>query len=219
MMHLKKLRVKAFLHLRDKNTLTLKNVVSKTAILAVLGMGDDFKIKLEGYNELSGIMSVGMEWGGSVTLTGDGELVQPGRFAREELRHVHVEDFVELEQEGDRDVRLAGLIAGIFLFGNLAHLGHLGNGKVRDFTQVSDTDGIPAECKVCGEIRAEIIFIAADVFDCALCSVELCFQIFDSAPVFFLAGKHFFQNSFYFVGLFIRNPTEGKVHPETGCDL
>ena len=59
----------------DTNTLTIKNVVSKTAFLAVMGMGDDFKIKLEGYNELSGIMSVGMEWGGSVTLTGNGELV------------------------------------------------------------------------------------------------------------------------------------------------
>ncbi len=59
----------------ESNTLTLKNVVSKTAILEVLGMGDDFKIKLEGYNELAAIVSSGMEWGGSVTLTGDGELV------------------------------------------------------------------------------------------------------------------------------------------------
>lgn len=59
----------------ETNTLTLKNVKSKTAILAVLGMGDDFKIKLEGYNELAGVMSVGVEWGGSITLTGDGELV------------------------------------------------------------------------------------------------------------------------------------------------
>ena len=91
----------------DTNTLTLKNVVSKTAILAVLGMGDDFKIKLEGYNELSGIMSVGMEWGGSVTLTGDGELVL-GRSedalltglsiqADETASFFHVEDTVKLK--------------------------------------------------------------------------------------------------------------------------
>ena len=91
----------------DTNTLTLKNVVSKTAILAVLGMGDDFKIKLEGYNELSGIMSVGMEWGGSITLTGDGELVL-GRSegalltgltieADETASFFHVEDTVKLK--------------------------------------------------------------------------------------------------------------------------
>lgn len=59
----------------ETNTLTLKNIVSKTAVLSVLGMGDDFKIKLEGYNELAAIASSGMEWGGSVTLIGDGELV------------------------------------------------------------------------------------------------------------------------------------------------
>ncbi|MEE1503336.1 MAG: hypothetical protein UGF89_03700 [Acutalibacteraceae bacterium] len=91
----------------DTNTLTLKNVVSKTAFLAVMGMGDDFKIKLEGYNELSGIMSVGMEWGGSVTLTGDGELVL-GRSedalltglsiqADETASFFHVEDTVKLK--------------------------------------------------------------------------------------------------------------------------
>lgn len=91
----------------DTNTLTLKNAKSKTALLAVLGMGDDFKIKLEGYNELSGIMSVGMEWGGSVTLTGDGELVL-GRSeeafitgltieADETASFFHVEDTVKLK--------------------------------------------------------------------------------------------------------------------------
>ena len=59
----------------EANTLTLKNIKSKTAILCVYGMGDDFKIKLEGYNEFAAIMSTGMEWGGSITLIGDGELV------------------------------------------------------------------------------------------------------------------------------------------------
>ncbi len=60
---------------KDTNTLTLKNVNSKTAILILSGMGDDFKINLIGYNEFAAIMSMGMEWGGSVTLTGSGELV------------------------------------------------------------------------------------------------------------------------------------------------
>jgi len=59
----------------ETNTLTLNNVKSKNAILGVLGMGDDFKINLVGYNEFAAIMSSGMEWGGSVTLTGSGELV------------------------------------------------------------------------------------------------------------------------------------------------
>ena len=59
----------------EANTLTLNNVKSKNAILCVLAMGDDFKIKLEGYNEFAAIMSTGMEWGGSITLIGDGELV------------------------------------------------------------------------------------------------------------------------------------------------
>ena len=91
----------------ETNTLTLKNVKSKTAILAVLGMGDDFKIKLEGYNELSGIMSVGMEWGGAITLIGNGELVL-GRSedalitgltieADETASFFHVEDTVKLK--------------------------------------------------------------------------------------------------------------------------
>lgn len=57
------------------NTLTLKNVRAENAILGVLAMGDDFKIKLVGYNELGSIASSGMEWGGSITLTGNGELV------------------------------------------------------------------------------------------------------------------------------------------------
>ena len=91
----------------ESNTLTLKNVISKTAFLAVLGMGDDFKIKLEGYNELSGIMSAGMEWGGSVTLIGNGELVL-GRSedalitglmieAEDTASFFHVEDTVKLK--------------------------------------------------------------------------------------------------------------------------
>lgn len=98
----------------EANTLTLKNVKSKTAILTVMGMGDDFKIKLEGYNELSGIISIGMEWGGSVTLTGNGELVL-GRSedafitglsiqADETASFFHVEDTVKLKFYSNPDL-------------------------------------------------------------------------------------------------------------------
>ncbi len=91
----------------ETNTLTLKNVKSKNAILGVFGMGDDFKIKLEGYNEFAAIMSMGMEWGGSITLIGDGELVL-GRNeealisglsiqADETASFFHVEDSVKLK--------------------------------------------------------------------------------------------------------------------------
>lgn len=97
----------------DTNTLTLKNVVSKTAFLAVMGMGDDFKIKLEGYNELAAIISSGMEWGGSITLVGDGELVL-GRSedalltglsiqADETASFFHVEDTVKLKFYSNSD--------------------------------------------------------------------------------------------------------------------
>ncbi len=57
------------------NTLTLKNVRLPYTVLATTAMGDDFKINLVGYNELAGISSDGMGWGGSITLTGNGELV------------------------------------------------------------------------------------------------------------------------------------------------
>ncbi len=57
------------------NTLTLKNVRLPYTVLATTAMGDDFKINLVGYNELAGISSDGMGWGGSITLTGSGELV------------------------------------------------------------------------------------------------------------------------------------------------
>ena len=59
----------------ETNTLTLNNVKSKTSVLNAMDMGDDFKIKLIGYNELGGISSVATTRGGSVTITGNGELV------------------------------------------------------------------------------------------------------------------------------------------------
>ena len=57
------------------NTVTLNNVRLPHTSLGLLAMGDDFKIKLVGYNELGCISSIGMEWGASVTLIGNGELV------------------------------------------------------------------------------------------------------------------------------------------------
>ncbi len=59
----------------ETNTLTLDNVKSKTAILSALEMGDDFKIKLIGYNELAAIISEAETRGASITIIGDGELV------------------------------------------------------------------------------------------------------------------------------------------------
>ena len=57
------------------NTLTLKNVKAKHASLMLMQMGDDFKINLVGYNELGDISSSAGTRGGSVTITGNGELV------------------------------------------------------------------------------------------------------------------------------------------------
>lgn len=59
----------------ETNTLTLNNVKAKYAGLTLSAMGDDFKIKLIGYNELGCIMSAAQDRGGSITITGDGELV------------------------------------------------------------------------------------------------------------------------------------------------
>ncbi|MGN1315842.1 MAG: fibronectin type III domain-containing protein [Acutalibacteraceae bacterium] len=59
----------------NTNTLTLKNVKSKTSVLVAIEMGEDFKINLIGYNELSQIASSSDSRGASVTITGSGELV------------------------------------------------------------------------------------------------------------------------------------------------
>ena len=55
------------------NTLTLNQWKSRS-ILFMAGMGDDFKIKLVGKNQLGCIASSDMSWGGSVTVTGNGHL-------------------------------------------------------------------------------------------------------------------------------------------------
>ena len=56
------------------NTLTLNNFKSDK-MLMITDMGDDFKIKLVGYNEVGFIGSVALVWGSSITVTGSGVLV------------------------------------------------------------------------------------------------------------------------------------------------
>lgn len=56
------------------NTLSLNNFKSDM-MLMLTDMGDDFKIKLSGYNEVGFIGSVALAWGSSVTVTGSGVLV------------------------------------------------------------------------------------------------------------------------------------------------
>ncbi len=55
------------------NTLTLNNFKTND-IMVVTAMGDDFKIKLSGYNELGCIISSDLSWGSSITITGKGVL-------------------------------------------------------------------------------------------------------------------------------------------------
>ncbi len=59
----------------ETNTLTLENVKAPLASLLILDMGDDFKLNVKGYNELSDISSSTTGRGASVTVTGDGELI------------------------------------------------------------------------------------------------------------------------------------------------
>ncbi|MBQ6936816.1 MAG: hypothetical protein IJN49_09745 [Clostridia bacterium] len=56
------------------NTLTLNNYKSNE-MLMMSAMGDDFKIKVSGYNEIGCIGSLDLGWGGSITVTGNGVLV------------------------------------------------------------------------------------------------------------------------------------------------
>ena len=55
------------------NTLALNNF-STNDIMVVTAMGDDFKIKLGGYNELGCIIADGLTWGNSITINGKGVL-------------------------------------------------------------------------------------------------------------------------------------------------
>lgn len=55
------------------NTLTLENV-NNNMCLEANKMGDDFKIKLVGENSIALLCAYGDEYGGSITITGDGKL-------------------------------------------------------------------------------------------------------------------------------------------------
>ena len=59
---------------KASNTLTLNNVNRPTLSIDANKMGDDFKIKLIGENNFAMICAWGDEYGGSVTITGDGTL-------------------------------------------------------------------------------------------------------------------------------------------------
>ena len=56
------------------NTLTMDNLDRESLILTVNKMGDDFKIKLVGDNKIAMISAYGDDYGGSVTITGEGTL-------------------------------------------------------------------------------------------------------------------------------------------------
>ncbi len=60
---------------KQTNTLTLDGYLARDCVLVLTAMGDDFKIKLKGYNELGCIVSSDLNWGGSITITGNGVLV------------------------------------------------------------------------------------------------------------------------------------------------
>lgn len=59
---------------KASNTLTLNQYKNADNFIATNMMGDDFKIRLIGENEISSIVAYGDAWGGSVTICGDGSL-------------------------------------------------------------------------------------------------------------------------------------------------
>ena len=60
---------------RPSNTLTITNFNKPDFLLEVNSMGDDFKLKVVGDCSLARIAVWGWDWGGSITITGDGKLV------------------------------------------------------------------------------------------------------------------------------------------------
>ncbi|MBO7179230.1 MAG: hypothetical protein J6V78_02710 [Clostridia bacterium] len=67
--------VKGISYDKATNTLTLNNVRLPYAGIGIAAMGDDFKIKLVGYNEIGTLATASLSWGCSTTLVGNGELV------------------------------------------------------------------------------------------------------------------------------------------------
>ena len=59
---------------KASNTLTLDGYKNADNYIATNMMGDDFKIRLIGDNEIGSIVAYGDAWGGSVTICGDGSL-------------------------------------------------------------------------------------------------------------------------------------------------
>ncbi len=65
---------KAIAYREATNTLYISGYTSNE-LLVVAGMGDDFKIRLSGYNEIGAVNTSDMNWGCSITITGNGGLV------------------------------------------------------------------------------------------------------------------------------------------------
>ena len=59
----------------EKSNTLLLNGFKSNGVLMLAGMGDDFKIDVKGFNQFGCIVSSDMTWGGSITLTGNGQLV------------------------------------------------------------------------------------------------------------------------------------------------
>lgn len=99
------------------NTLTLKNVKSKTSMLVATEMGEDFKINLIGYNELAGIATESVSRGASVTITGSGELVLNrnrdfgGIYidAGETPSFLHIDDTAKVKIYGNSDAEVESI--------------------------------------------------------------------------------------------------------------
>ena len=86
--------VKGISYDKATNTLTLNNVRLPYAGIGIAAMGDDFKIKLIGYNELGTLGTASLSWGCSTTLVGDGELVVNKKLAFSEALNL---DFTGVE--------------------------------------------------------------------------------------------------------------------------
>lgn len=99
------------------NTLTLKNVKSKTSMLVATEMGEDFKINLIGYNELAGIATESESRGASVTITGSGELVLNRNRdyggididAGETPSFLHIDDTAKVKIYGNSDAEVESI--------------------------------------------------------------------------------------------------------------
>lgn len=72
---------------KKTNTLTLSKYVNPNAELRINEMGDDFKIKISGTNEIKSIDAEGGEWGCSIEVSGTGTLtVNKNREAENAIR-------------------------------------------------------------------------------------------------------------------------------------